>query len=269
MNKRLTDAVKKGNLFIPFITAGDPVPEATIALALSLQRSGADVLELGIPYSDPLADGPVIQNASKRALAGGMTLAKAMALVPEMRKAGLTIPVIVFTYANPLLQFGFERFCETACDYGIDGLLVPDMPFEESETLANECEKQGLALISLVAPTSQQRIKAIASRAQGFLYCVSSLGVTGARKTLHPQVEAFLKLVKEASPVPYVVGFGISSYEQVEEMGRHADGVVIGSAIVEQIGLRCEALKQAESRDEAVKEIEQYVNSLLHPAPTY
>lgn len=264
MSERLTNALKAERLFIPFLTAGDPVPDATIDLALALEQSGAHVLELGIPYTDPLADGPTIQAASKRALLNGMTLTQAMELVPQMRKQGLTIPVIVFTYANPLYQYGFERFVETASDYEIDGVLVPDLPFEESNAFAAKCKSKGLALISLIAPTSNERIKKIASSAQGFLYCVSSLGVTGTRKELHPKLQSFLDLVKEEATIPYVVGFGIGDYKQVEEMNRHANGVVIGSAIVEQIGKHEQALKNQSSRLEAINEIKEFVQKLLY-----
>ncbi|KHF40330.1 tryptophan synthase subunit alpha [Halalkalibacter okhensis] len=251
------------SLFIPFITAGDPSAEATIEIALALEEAGATILELGIPYSDPLADGPTIQAASKRALKGGMSLEKALKLVPQMRKSGLTIPVIIFTYFNPLLQYGEERFVNEAAELGIDGLLVPDLPYEESEHLAQLCEDHHLSFISLVAPTSKQRMLKIAERSKGFLYCVSSLGVTGVRNELDPRVYDFLKTVREASKIPTAVGFGISSNEQVKVMREHADGVVVGSALVAVIGEREEALKNKETRNSALYEIKKFVTSLI------
>jgi tryptophan synthase alpha chain len=263
-NKRMELATKTDkSLFIPFITAGDPTAEATIDIALSLEEVGASILELGIPYSDPLADGPTIQAASKRALNGGMSLEKALQLVPIMRERGLSIPVIIFTYFNPLLQYGEERFASQAAELGIDGVLVPDLPYEESEYLASLCDKNDLSLISLVAPTSKQRMLKIAERAKGFLYCVSSLGVTGARNELDPRVYDFLKTVREASNIPTAVGFGISSAEQVRVMSEHADGVVVGSALVTQIGEREQALRKAETRPQALEEIKKFVSSLI------
>ncbi|MDT8860004.1 tryptophan synthase subunit alpha [Alkalihalobacillus sp. MEB130] len=263
-NKRMEVATKTDQpLFIPFITAGDPSADATIDIALTLEEAGASILELGIPYSDPLADGPTIQAASKRALQGGMSLEKALQLVPEMRKRGLTIPVIIFTYFNPLLQYGEERFVNEASELGIDGLLVPDLPYEESEQLDQMCEQNGLSLISLVAPTSQQRMVKIAERAKGFLYCVSSLGVTGVRNELDPRVYEFLKTVREASSIPTAVGFGISSAEQVKIMQEHADGVVVGSALVNVIGEQKEALNNEKTRPEALGIIKKFVSSLI------
>ncbi|WP_083633401.1 tryptophan synthase subunit alpha [Alkalihalophilus pseudofirmus] len=264
MNQRMNQLKEKNDgLFIPFITAGDPTPEATIDIALMLEEAGADLLELGIPYSDPLADGPTIQEASKRALAGGMTLEGAMKLVPLMRERGLTIPVVVFTYFNPLLQFGEKRFTELAGDMGIDGILVPDLPYEESDYLNTLCNKQGLSMISLVAPTSNARIKKIATRAEGFLYCVSSLGVTGERKKIDDRVYDFLETVKQTSPVPVAVGFGISSNEQVKEMQQHADGVIVGSALVREIAKHEDLLKDEKNRKDGLFQLKTFVTSLI------
>ncbi|GAF20081.1 LOW QUALITY PROTEIN: tryptophan synthase alpha chain [Bacillus sp. JCM 19046] len=265
MSERLRKAVTKEKLFIPFITAGDPTIEATIELALSLERAGADVIELGIPYSDPLADGQVIQAASKRALTAGMTFAKALELVSKLRERGLNAPVILFTYANPLLQYGFTQFVNEASAFGVDGILVPDLPFEESEEFGDICAKEDLALISLVAPTSKERVEKIASSAKGFLYCVSSLGVTGTRNELHPDLKQFLQVVKISASIPCVVGFGVSQADQVEEINRYADGVVVGSAIVKQIGSLTNELIQPESRSAAVAKVEAFVKQLHQP----
>ncbi len=254
---------KEKTLFIPFITAGDPNAEATVEIALALEEAGADILELGIPYSDPLADGPTIQAASKRALARGMTLEKALNLVPIMRERGLTIPVVIFTYYNLLLQYGEKRFTGEAATLGIDGVLVPDLPYEESEELGTLCNENGLALISLVAPTSKKRIMKIAEKAQGFLYCVSSLGVTGARTELDARVYEFLQTVREASRIPVAVGFGISTNEQVKAMSDYADGVIVGSALVSEIGKRENELSDPELRKEALTELKTFVTSLI------
>ncbi|WP_026673051.1 tryptophan synthase subunit alpha [Alkalihalobacterium bogoriense] len=254
---------KQYPLFIPFIMAGDPTPEVTIDLALTLQEAGAHVLELGIPYSDPLADGPVIQRSAKRALQHQMSLQKALELVPKMRAQGLTIPVIVFTYYNPLLQFGEDRFIEQAKQYEIDGLLVPDLPFEESEHVATLCENADLSFISLVAPTSKQRIEKIAHHAQGFLYCVSSLGVTGVRNEFSPSVYEFLEEVKQHSTIPIAVGFGISNKEQVDALATHCDGIIVGSAIIKLVEELERQLKAENTRKEALSSIKTFVLSLI------
>lgn len=257
---RFEQYVQRGHdmLFIPFIVAGDPNEEATVDLALTMQASGARALELGIPYSDPLADGPVIQRASKRALAGGMTLRRAMRLVETMRQKGLNIPVVIFTYANPLLQLGLDTFFHEAAANGIDGLLVPDIPYEESHSLAQRCAQENICLISLVAPTtSDERLAKICASAQGFIYCVSSLGVTGVRKKFHPDIFPFLERVRKATSLPIAVGFGISSREQIVELKGVADGFIVGSAIVSEIEKRADPLKIAASRAATLDEIKQ------------
>jgi tryptophan synthase alpha chain len=252
-------------MFIPFIVAGDPHPDATIELALALQESGAAVLELGIPYSDPLADGPVIQRAAQRALTNGMTLQKAVQLVATMRKKGLKIPIIIFTYYNPVLQLGEEYFFALARKNGVDGVLIPDLPFEESAHVRQLSWQYGLSFISLVAPTSKQRIRNIASSAKGFLYCISALGVTGKRDKLPDDLYEFLAEVKQYSKVPIAVGFGISTSKQVQLLKDHCDGIVIGSALVEKIEHLKERLVQEETRKEALQEFTAYVQSLIKP----
>lgn len=245
-------------LFIPFIVAGDPNEDAAIDLALTMQKCGASALELGIPYSDPLADGPVIQRASKRALAGRMTLLRAMRLVNTMRQKGLNIPVVIFTYANPLLQLGLETFFHEAAVNGIDGLLVPDIPYEESRPLAKRCVQENVRLISLVAPTtSDERLEKICASAQGFIYCVSSLGVTGVRKKFHPDIFPFLERVRQATSLPIAVGFGISSREQTVELKGAADGFIVGSAIVSEIEKRADQLKNVATRAVALDELKE------------
>lgn len=263
---RMTEFVnkKRGMLFIPFITAGDPTEDATIELAAMLQSAGASALELGIPYSDPLADGPVIQKASQRALSQGMTLVKALRLCGKMRKHGVKIPVIVFTYINPLIQLTTKTFFQLAAENEIDGLLVPDLPFEESRELAEECRDHNISLISLVAPTtSEKRLEAIAAAAQGFLYCVSSLGVTGVRKSFHPSVLTFLDRVRAAAALPTAVGFGISTKTQVDELRSHADGFIVGSAIVSLIAERADRLSDSQSRSVAIAEMKNVLEEKL------
>jgi tryptophan synthase alpha chain len=252
-------------MFIPFIVAGDPHPDVTVELALALQQAGASILELGVPYSDPLADGPIIQRAAQRALKHGMTLKKAIELVPLMRKKGLKIPIILFTYYNPVLQLGEEYFFALAQKNSVDGVLIPDLPFEESMHIRQLSAQSGLSFISLVAPTSRKRIEKIASEAQGFLYCVSSLGVTGMRDTLPNELYEFLAEVKTYSNVPVAVGFGISRSEQVQVLKEHCDGVVIGSALVQKIEQLADRLQQEETRKDALSEFEQYAQSLIEP----
>ncbi|HET7616287.1 MAG TPA: tryptophan synthase subunit alpha [Bacillales bacterium] len=266
MNKRFQQSIENGKrpLFIPFITAGDPSGEATVDIAVTLQEAGANAIEIGIPYSDPLADGKVIQAASGRALDGGMTLKKAMELVPEMRKKGVEIPIIVFTYYNLLLQLGEDQFFQLAEDCGVDGLLVPDLPFEESEDLFMTAKSFNLPLISLVAPTtSSERLKKIVSNAAGFVYCVSSLGVTGVREgEFKPEVYEFLAEVKKYSRVPVAVGFGISSAGQIEKLRNHCDGVIVGSAIVREISNLENELRNRDSRSQALERLKEYLLSL-------
>jgi tryptophan synthase alpha chain len=249
MNKRFEELQNKPKpLFIPFIMAGDPTPEDTVDTALILQEEGADVLELGIPYSDPLADGPVIQEAAKRAK--GMTIGKAMELVGEMRKHGLEIPVLIFTYINPFLRLGEERFFQLAKENDIDGLLIPDLPFEESESLRENCRAEAISFISLVAPTtSPKRLFQIAQEAQGFLYCVSSLGVTGVRKDFHPETKRLLQEAKSFTNIPVALGFGISTREQFIEVGEICDGVIIGSSLIRKAhDLRTESTEDFKDR---------------------
>ncbi|WP_404802050.1 tryptophan synthase subunit alpha [Bacillus tianshenii] len=254
---------KHEKLFIPFIMAGDPTPELTIKLALLLEEAGASVLELGVPYSDPLADGPVIQRASKRALEQKMSIRKAMGLAGEMRKRGLKIPIILFTYYNPVLQLGEESFFALAKENQIDGLLIPDIPFEESVSIRQSCKDNGLTFISLVTPTSKKRVEAISKAAEGFLYCISSLGVTGVRNDFSESLHSFLEEVRELSAVPAAVGFGISSSKQIEALKDHCDGFVVGSALIQMI----ENLEAAFKIDEekTLDELKQQVEELISP----
>ena len=248
-------------LFIPFITAGDPDSESTVELAIALQEAGASALEIGIPYSDPVADGPVIQKASSRALKNGMNIVKAIKLVPKMREKGLNIPVILFTYYNPVLQLDQESFFALLQENTVDGLLIPDIPFEESKEIRQKCREKSISFISLVAPTSSSRIKMIAENAEGFIYCVSSLGVTGVRKDFDQSITSFLDEVIRYSKVPVVVGFSVSSREQVEKLGTLCDGVVVGSALVREIERLQTSLLNENIRGQAVAEFKIFAQN--------
>ncbi|MFD1738544.1 tryptophan synthase subunit alpha [Bacillus salitolerans] len=252
-------------LFIPFIMAGYPDEETTIEIALSLQRSGASLLELGVPYSDPLADGPIIQKAAEKALKNGMTIKKAIALVGEMRKKGVTIPIILFTYYNPVLQLEQESFFALAHQNDVDGLLIPDLPYEESTIIRRKCHEEGMLYISLVAPTSEKRIEMIAKESKGFLYCVSSLGVTGIRDELHESIYSFLTQVKKYSSVPIAVGFGISNRDQVSKLMPVCDGIIMGSAILRKLAELEEGLLNKATRREYLGEFEKYISSITSP----
>ena len=235
MNKRITEAFAHGKAFIPFITCGDPSLEVTEQLVYALEEAGADLIELGIPFSDPTAEGPVIQAANVRALAGGVTTDKIFEMVEKIRKR-TAIPMVFMTYANVVFSYGTERFVKKAADIGMDGLILPDVPFEEKEEFDSVCRAHGLDLISLIAPTSHERIARIAREAEGFVYCVSSLGVTGMRSSITTDIGAMVKLVKAEKDIPCAVGFGISTPEQAKKMADQSDGAIVGSAIVKLCG---------------------------------
>lgn len=223
-----------GKAFIPFITAGDPSLDITEQLVLGMAEAGADLIELGIPFSDPAAEGIVIQKADERALAAGATSEKIFALVKRVRQV-CDVPLAFMTYVNPIFSYGTEQFLKNCSEAGVDALIVPDVPFEEKDELLPYCSKYQVDLISMIAPTSRERIQLIAREAQGFIYCVSSLGVTGVRRELSHDVAAMVKEVKAISDIPCAIGFGISTPEQAAEMAQFADGVIVGSAIVKMI----------------------------------
>ena len=235
MNKRITEAFAHGKAFIPFITCGDPSLEVTEQLVYALEEAGANLIELGIPFSDPTAEGPVIQAANVRALSGGVTTDKIFEMVEKIRKR-TAIPMVFMTYANVVFSYGIERFVKKAADLGMDGLILPDVPFEEKEEFDSVCRAHGLDLISLIAPTSHERIARIAREAEGFVYCVSSLGVTGMRSSITTDIGAMVKLVKAEKDIPCAVGFGISTPEQAKKMADQSDGAIVGSAIVKLCG---------------------------------
>ena len=233
---RIRSAFQNGKAFVAFITCGDPDLATTERLVRAAAAAGADLIELGIPFSDPTAEGPVISAANKRALANGLKTDDIFDLVRRLR-VDLTIPLAFMTYANVVFSYGPDRFARTAAEAGIDGLILPDVPYEEKDTFAPACRAQGLDFISLIAPTSRDRISRIAREAEGFVYCVSSLGVTGTRSQITTDVATMVELVRAANPdIPCAVGFGISTPEQARTMAQVADGVIVGSAIMERVG---------------------------------
>lgn len=228
---RISSAFDHGKAFIAFITCGDPDLETTARAVRAAVSGGADLIELGIPFSDPTAEGPVIQAANVRALQGGVTTDKVFELVGELR-TDVTVPLVFMTYANVVFSYGTERFLSACREMGIDGLILPDVPFEEKEDFAPLCKSYEIDLISMIAPTSMDRIAMIASEAEGFLYIVSSLGVTGERSEISTDLRSIVKVVRENTDVPCAIGFGISNPEQAGRMAGLADGVIVGSAIV-------------------------------------
>ena len=228
---RILSAFSKKGAFIPFVTCGDPDLGTTEELVKAMSEAGADLIELGIPFSDPTAEGPVIQEANVRALAGGVTTALIFEMVRRLRQT-LETPLVFMTYANVVFSYGSERFIRECRDSGIDGIILPDVPFEERDEFSGLCGEYGVPLISMIAPTSHGRIEAIAKQAEGFVYCVSSLGVTGTRESITTDVAAMVETVKRVKDIPCAVGFGISTPEQARQMAGKADGVIVGSAIV-------------------------------------
>ncbi|MCR4960835.1 MAG: tryptophan synthase subunit alpha [Lachnospiraceae bacterium] len=227
----ISKAFKKGKAFIPFITCGDPDLETTIKVVKAMVENGADLIELGIPFSDPTAEGPVIQGANLRALNGGVTTDKVFDMVRTLRR-DVTVPMVFMTYANVVFSYGADRFIKTCFEIGIDGLILPDIPFEEREEFSDICEKYDVDLISMIAPTSENRIAMIAKEAKGFIYLVSSLGVTGTRSSITTDLDSIVKIIRENTKVPVAVGFGISTPEQALKMANLSDGAIVGSAII-------------------------------------
>ena len=227
----IAKAFANGKAFIPFITCGDPDLATTAAVVRAAVENGADLIELGIPFSDPTAEGPVIQGANLRALNGGVTTDRIFDFVRELRR-DVTVPMVFMTYANVVFSYGAEAFIATCQEIGMDGLILPDLPFEEKEEFLPLCRQYGVDLISLIAPTSENRIAMIAREAEGFLYIVSSLGVTGMRSEIKTDLAAIVKVVRENTDIPCAIGFGISTPEQAQKMAALSDGAIVGSAIV-------------------------------------
>lgn len=228
---KIQSAFENGKAFIAFITCGDPDLATTEAAVCAAVANGADLIELGIPFSDPTAEGPVIQGANLRALQGGVTTDKIFAMTERLRKK-VSVPLVFMTYANVIFSYGAEKFMAACQQIGIDGLILPDIPFEEKEEFLPLARRYGIEMISMIAPTSADRIAMIAREAEGFLYVVSSLGVTGTRNKIDTDLASMVRTVRDNTKVPCAIGFGISTPQQARQMGKFADGVIVGSAIV-------------------------------------
>ena len=249
---RIEEAFANKKAFIPFVTAGDPTLDTTREIILAMQEAGADLIEIGIPFSDPVAEGPVIQEADIRALSGGTTTDKIFDMVKGISDK-LRIPVVFMTYINPIYVYGVEKFAKRTKECGVAGVIVPDVPFEEREEIRETFASYGLTVISMVAPTSAERVKMIAKEAEGFLYCVSSLGVTGVRTEISTDIAGLIAMVKEVKDIPCAIGFGISTPEQAKKMAGISDGAIVGSAIVKII---------AEYGEDSVPYVRDYVASM-------
>ncbi|MGI6032966.1 MAG: tryptophan synthase subunit alpha [Coriobacteriales bacterium] len=254
---RTADAFARGKAFIPFVTAGDPDLATTAKLVRAMAASGADLIEIGIPFSDPTAEGVTIQQANLRSLSVGTTTDGVFDLVRDLRqgKTGepVTIPLAFMTYANVVFSYGSERFLSTCEEIGMNALILPDVPFEEKGEFDGVCKEHGIDLVSLIAPTSHERIKMIAREASGFVYCVSSLGVTGTRVHITTDIGAMVELVRAATDVPVAVGFGISNPAQAADMAAKSDGAIVGSAIVNIV---------AEKGRDAVEDVSAFVKEM-------
>jgi tryptophan synthase alpha chain len=241
---------------ITYIAAGDPDLSTTAGLAVSLEKAGADIIELGIPFSDPLADGPTIQRASQRALSSGCTVNKVLSMVKELRKK-VSVPIVFMTYYNLVLNHGVDKFVKDSVKCGADGLIVPDLPIEESASLEKSADRAGFDIIQLAAPTTSiSRFRDISSRSRGFIYYVSVTGVTGARKDLPPKMRTAVNLIRRTADLPVCVGFGVSSPAQARKVAGMADGVIVGSAIIKIIE------KNLRSKRKMVREVGKFASSL-------
>ena len=253
---KIKEAFENKKAFIAYLSAGDPDLETTEKLIIEMEKNGVDLIEIGIPFSDPVAEGPVIQEADLRALKAGTTTEKIFDMVARVRTK-VNIPLVFLTYCNSVFGYGTEKFMAKCEEIGIDGLIVPDVPYEEREELAPFCEKHNIDLIALVAPTSEDRVYKIAKASRGFLYIVSSLGVTGVREKIETDISGIIKAAKSVSDIPCAIGFGISTPEQARELCKTSDGIIIGSAIVRIIG---------QYGKDCVKPVTEYVRSIAESA---
>lgn len=228
---KIHEAFEHGKAFIAFVTGGDPDLDTTKKIIKEMETAGADLIEIGIPFSDPIAEGPVIQEANERALANGCTTDKLFDALKDI-KDEVTVPLVFLTYINPIYAYGVEKFLDRCNECGIQGLIIPDLPYEEKDEISDECKNHDVDIISLIAPTSHDRIKMIAKEATGFIYCVSSLGVTGVRSDINTDLGEMVKLVRETTNIPCAFGFGIATPEQAEYVAKYSDGAIVGSAIV-------------------------------------
>lgn len=231
---KIKQAFADGKAFIAFLTAGDPTADKTVEYILAMEEAGADLVEIGIPFSDPTAEGVVIQDANIRALSAGMTTEGVFDIVRRVREKS-QIPLVFLTYINPVYHYGYEAFFERCRQLGVDGIILPDMPYEEKDELSDAAAAHGVDVISLIAPTSEQRIQKIAKEAAGFIYVVSSMGVTGMRGEIRTDLASILASIREVTEVPAAIGFGINTPQQAAQMAQIADGAIVGSAIVKMI----------------------------------
>jgi len=252
----IAKAFQNGKAFIGFVTGGDPSIEKTKEFALEMIGAGADLVEIGVPFSDPIAEGPVIQDANIRALGNGATVEKLFGLVRDLRKE-TAVPLVFLTYLNPVFHYGYDAFFKTANSCGLDGIIIPDLPFEEQGEVREAARKYGVDVISLIAPTSDARIKEIAQNATGYIYLVSSMGVTGVRSQITTDLDSIVKSIRSVTKVPVAIGFGIHTPAQAASMARAADGVIVGSAIVKII---------AEHAEKAGPHIHGYVKEMKKAA---
>ncbi|MCL1803271.1 MAG: tryptophan synthase subunit alpha [Eubacteriaceae bacterium] len=252
---RISDAFSGKKAFIAYLMAGDPSLAASAEYILAAQAAGASLIEIGIPFSDPIAEGETIQAASERALSAGTRLDGIFDMVGSI-SGKMDVPIVFMTYYNPVFVYGIDRFCATCSEIGICGLIIPDLPFEEQAEAKQIAQTYGIDIVSLIAPTSKERIKEIAENAQGFVYLVSSMGVTGARSQISSGLESFVDEIKKHTQAPVAVGFGISNAAQVAEYAKFADGVIVGSAIVDII---------AKGKFEAKEKLQEYIKSMSEP----
>lgn len=249
---RIQQAFDHGKAFIPFITGGDPNLETTKRLIIAMEKAGADLIEIGLPFSDPIAEGIVIQEANERALAAGCTTDRLFDMVKEVRKT-VKVPLVFLTYINPIFTYGKEKFMERCVECGIDGLIVPDLPYEEKGEIREICDQYHVELVSMIAPTSKARIRMIAKEAKGFIYVVSSLGVTGVRSEIKTNIAEMTDMIREVTDTPCAIGFGISKPEQAAKMAAVSDGAIVGSAIVRMV---------AQHGEDSVPVVAEYVKNM-------
>lgn len=245
---------KNEKAMIPFITAGDPNFSLTEKLVYAMEKAGADIIELGIPYSDPIADGPVIQNSSLRSLKNGTKISKIMDKVSKIRE-NTDIPLVYLVYYNCIFKYGMEKFISECKTSGIDGIIIPDLPIEEREDILKIADNYGVALIPLIAPTSKERIKKIVTHASGFIYCVSTTGVTGTRNSINTNMEEYMNIVSKYSKIPKAIGFGISNAKMAENLKKYCDGIIIGSAIVKKVD-------SGKDENKIISEVERFVREV-------
>ncbi|WP_024832454.1 tryptophan synthase subunit alpha [Ruminiclostridium josui] len=249
---KISNAFKNGKSFIGFLTAGDPSLEKTEEFVMEMVKAGADLIEIGIPFSDPIAEGEVIQRANVRALSNGTTMDKVFETVKRIRQK-TQVPLVFLTYLNSVFTYGYDHFFRQCSEYGIDGVIIPDIPFEEKGELMPFSDKYNIDIISLIAPTSEERINKLASCAKGFVYCVSSKGVTGVRNEIKTDLKSIVSSIRSVTKVPVAVGFGISTPQQASDISKYADGIIVGSAIVKII---------EEYGNDAAKPLYDYVSEL-------